>query len=197
MILHENNKSSFPGSFPKGFGRLFLFLFFLLFTSEILLAQYEYLLEFEELYPGCIDNEESTIYGGSYPNEWPKELNLPVFPGGGEVQLTRFVHSNIDYPDVMISDSDTTEIRLKGIVYVEVVIDRCGRATRQKIVNPVDELYDQEALRIMTNLPVFKPGSLDGERVKVALVVPVYFTRSTLPKKKQPEQEYNYEDYDW
>ena len=196
MIMRKNkknNKLSFLRSSQGRSKRFFLSLFFLFFVLGTLFAQYEYLAEFENLYPGCEDNEESIIFGGSYPNKWPKGLNLPVFPGGGDIQLTRYVNSNIDYPDVV--DFATRE-RAKGVVRVEVVIDRCGRATRQRLIESVDHLYDMEALRIMENLPVFKPGALDGERVKVALTIPVYFTRNTLPKKKHVE-EYNYEDYDW
>ena len=190
-IKKNKGKSQKPS---KGrFGRLFLSFFFLFFISGTLFSQYEYLLEFEDLYQGCVDDEESIIFGGIYPDKWPKNLNLPVFPGGGDVQMSRWVNANIDYPDVV--DYRTRE-RVKGIVYVEVVIDRCGRPTRQRIVDSVDELYDMEALRIMEGLPVFKPGSLNGERVKVALTIPVYFKRTTLIKKKKYD-EYNYDDYDW
>lgn len=185
-------------SFKKWKFIVFLNLFLLVFSGR-LFAQYDYLFEFEDLYPDCMDDEESTIYGGTYPNKWPKNLNLPVFPGGGDTQLSRFVHSNIEYPDIIDSitpgatpGAPDIEHRPKGVVYVEVVIDRCGRATRQRIVRPVLEEYDTEALRIMENLPVFKPGAIDGMRVKVALVIPVYFTRNT--KKKQP-RDYYYDDY--
>ncbi len=201
MKLQKNNKLNFGESSGRRSRRFLLALFFLSFASGKLLAQYDdyeeydsysYLKEYENLYPDCVDNEASIIFGGSYPEPWPGELNLPVFPGGGDIQLSRYVNSNIEYPDVV--DYHTRE-RVKGVVKVEVVIDRCGRATRQKLMNSVDELYDLEALRIMENLPVFKPGSLNGERVKVALIIPVYFNRTTLPKKEV--EEYNYDDYDW
>lgn len=163
-------------------------------------AQYEYLNEFEELYGDCIDNEESTIYGGNYPQKWPKGVRLPEFPGGGDVQFTRYVHANIEYPDVVdsVAPSQTpgvedTVYRAKGIVYVQIVIDRCGRSTRQEVVQSVNEAYDNEALRIMQNLPVFRAGAVNGERIKVALTVPVYFTRNRL---KPVPQEVDYDDID-
>ena len=194
MTIRKNNQQNFPGFSLRRLRRALLCLCFFLFASGTLFAQYDYLLEFEELYPGCVDDEESVIFGARYPNKWPSELNPPVFPGGGDIQLTRWVHSNIEYPDVV---DYVTRKRIKGVVYIEVVIDRCGRPTRQRVVNSVDELYDLEALRIMENLPVFKPGSINGERVKVALMIPVHFTRNTLPKRKDVEVEYNYDDYDW
>ncbi|MBO4805423.1 MAG: energy transducer TonB [Paludibacteraceae bacterium] len=162
-------------------------------------AQYEYLNEFEELYGDCIDDEESTIYGGSY-QKMPRDTRLPEFPGGGDVQFTRYVHSNIEYPDVIdsvvpsqVPGGEETVYRAKGIVYVQIVIDRCGRATRQEVVQSVNEAYDNEAMRIMQSLPVFRAGAYNGERVKIALVVPVYFTRNRL--KPQP-QEVDYYDYE-
>lgn len=164
------------------------------------LAQYEYLNEFDELYGDCIDDEESTIYGGTYSKKWPKDVRLPEFPGGGDVQFTRFVHANIEYPDVVDSvvpsqtpGGEDIIYRAKGVVYVQIVIDRCGHATRQEVVQSVNEAYDNEALRIMQSLPTFRAGALNGERIKVALTVPVYFTRNRL---KPVPQEVDYYDID-
>jgi len=191
MILLKNTKLNILEFFFKRFKGIFMFLFFLFFTTGTSFAQYDNLLEFERLYPDCVDNERNaTVYGGTYPQPWPKKLVLPEFPGGGEVQFTRFIYHNTEYPDVMETDS----VRLKGVVYVEVVIDRCGRATNQKVLQSVHPEYDAEALRILQNLPVFKPGSLDGVRVRVALTVPVYFTRNTMPRKKY-EDDYYYDGY--
>ena len=169
-----------------------LLIIFQLFVATHLVAQDPY-AQFEELYPGCIDNEESTIYGGTY-GKWPKELNLPEFPNGGDVQLIRFVHDNLEYPDVIESveyseDKKDSVVHLaKGTVAVQIVVDRCGKASRAEIIQSVNEAYDAEALRILSGLPTFKPGDLDGERVKVALIVPVHFSRSTMPPP--PESEY-------
>lgn len=170
-------------------------LCFLFFASGKLFAQ-DYLKQYEDLYQDCVDNEESITFGGIYPNPWPKNLNPPVFPGGGDIQLTRFVHSSLqdeDYPDVL--DFYTRE-RVKGTVYVEVVIDRCGRPTRQRVVNAVDAEYDEVALRIAKGLPIFKPGSLNGERVKVALTIPFHFLRNTLPPKRKKYSSYGSDDYE-
>jgi TonB family protein len=217
MILRKNNKRSFLISSTGRYKGLFLSLFILFFVSGKLLAQdyddgyyygqdyeqespndkYAYLKEFEVLYPNCFDNEYSIVFGGTYPQPWPKNLNPPVFPGGGDIQLTRFVHMNAqeNYPDVV--DYYTRE-RVKGTVHVEVVIDRCGKPSRQRVVKSVDELYDLEALRIAEGLPVFKPGSINGERVKVALIIPVHFIRNTMPpKKKYDYRDLNYDDIPW
>lgn len=165
------------------------------------------LAQFEDLYPGCVDNQESPIYGGTY-GKWPKELNLPEFPGGGDVQLTRYVYDNMEYPEVVESydtiaaTKEVVPVLAKGIVAVQVVIDRCGRPSRAEVIQSVNEAYDAEALRIVSGMPTFKPGDYMGERVKVALIVPVRFTRNKMPPP--PESEYgdywgdggdSYDDY--
>ena len=156
--------------------------------------------QYESLYPGCVDNQESTIYGGTY-GAWPKNLILPEFPDGGDVQFTRFIHSNLTYPEVVESYDSLTKqpVLAKGVVAVQIVIDRCGRATRQEIIQSVNDAYDEEALRIMNGLPVFKPGEMDGVRVKVAFIVPVKFSRSRpLPKTEEIidfDENYNFDDW--
>lgn len=171
--------------------RLRFTIFFSLFSLFHIAAQ-DY-SEFEELYPGCIDNQESKIYGGTY-GKMEQGLNLPEFPHGGDVELSRYVFNNMEYPEVIESygpspdGKDSIPILSKGIVAIQVVVDRCGKATRAEVIQSVNDAYDTEALRIMEGLPTFKPGDLDGERVKVALIIPVYFTRTKMPPP--PESEY-------
>ena len=160
--------------------------------SAVFLQAQDY-TEFEDLYPNCQDNYESKIYGGTYGN-WPEALNLPVFPHGGDIELTRYVRNNIEYPHVVesyeqsVDGKDSAEVLAKGIVAVQVVIDRCGRPSRVEVIQSVNDAYDEEALRIARGLPTFKPGDLYGERVKVALIIPFYFTRTKMPPP--PESEY-------
>ncbi len=149
--------------------------------------------EFEDLYPGCVDNQESEIFGGTY-SKWPAALNLPEFPHGGDVQLTRYIHDNMEYPyvvesyDTLPGQKEPVEVLAKGTVAVQVVIDRCGKPSRTEIIQSVNDAYDAEALRIVSGLPTFKPGDMYGERVKVALIIPVKFTRNAMPPP--PESEY-------
>ena len=177
--------------------RFLVILSFLAFTAVSHAANLE---QYESLYPGCVDNQESTIYGGTY-GAWPKDLVLPEFPGGGDVEFTRFIYNNLTYPEVVEAYDSVSKkpILAKGVVAVQIVIDRCGRATRQEIIQSVNDEYDEEALRIMNGLPVFKPGELDGVRVKVAFIVPVKFSKSKLPPKTEDiiefDENYNFDDW--
>ena len=155
---------------------------------------------FVNLYPGCEDNEASEIYDAQKKKPG---LILPIFPGGGEVEFSRYVFHHQQGIEVVDSvaagkgpDGGDLQYLLRGTVLVRVTIDRCGKAVNPEIIKGVCEEYDTEALEIMSDLPIFKPGELDGIRVKVALTVPVYYTRKH-PKPKRPEDEYYYADYSY
>ncbi len=156
--------------------------------------------QYENLYPGCVDAKESTIYGGTY-GSWPTGLNLPEFPDGGDVEFTQFIYNNLVYPEVVEAyDSLNNPILAKGTVAIQIVIDRCGRATRQEILQSVNDAYDEEAMRIMNGLPVFKPGDYQGKRVKVAYIVPINFNREKMPPVESDEviefdPDYNFDDW--
>ncbi len=175
-------------------------LFFISFCVCWVYAFAANLNEYDSLYVGCVDNQESTIYGGTY-GAWPQKLILPEFPGGGDVEFTRYIYNNIDYPEVVEAyDSLTNKpILARGVVAVQIVIDRCGRATRPEIIQSVNDEYDSAALGLMNNLPIFKPGELDGVRVKTAFIVPVKFSKTHLPNKEEEiidfGDDYNFDDW--
>ena len=144
--------------------------------------------EFVNLYPDCEDNEPSKIYE---PNEWPKGLRTPLFPNCGDIEFLRYIYDQLgkDYPDVVDSTVAATDdqpekvYRAKGVVMVHITVDRCGKAVNPVVMESVNDAYDKAALKLMEKLPIFKPGALDGVRVKVGMLVPVKFSRSHLPTK--------------
>jgi hypothetical protein len=156
----------------------------LAFNQKTEAQQFAYFDQYNSLYPDCHDDEMTDIHAVDEPF-----LEEPLFPGGGQVQMTRYVYFNTEYPNVAGPDGE----QLKGKVLVKTVIDRCGRATRAEVIQSLSDQQDAEALRIVQGFPIFKPGSLDGDRVKVAIVVPVYFTKTI--RSKAPETDSNQPSY--
>lgn len=94
---------------------------------------------------------------------------LPVFPGG-ETALTKFLSENIQYPKVAVDQKH------EGTVLVQFVIDAEGKINDAKVIgNPHPDL-DQEALRVVKQMPAWQPGLQDGKRVSVQFTLPVRFT---------------------
>lgn len=105
--------------------------------------------------------------------------NMPEFPGGGLPKLMEFIQQNVRYPQSALQS------KLEGRVIVQVVIDKDGSVTQPKIlrsINPVlstDNAFCEEALRIVSIMPKWKPGSQHEIPVKVKFTFPVRFTLPT------------------
>ena len=175
-----------------------LFVIISLLVCVNILAQTDRYL-YAPLYEGCVDDEPSPIYGGTY-NAYPKELIDAQFPGG-DVELSLFIHQNTERIEVYSGETDENgkALLVTGEVLVQFVIDRCGKPGNFQIIQSLTEEQDAEALRIMESLPIFKAASIDGIRVKSAYIAPVKFKWKHMPEP-EPEPEYNYDDYyydDW
>lgn len=148
------------------------------------------------LYQGCVDDEVSTIYGGSY-GAYPENFNDAQFPGG-DVELASYVYQNTNLVEVFSGekDIDGEPLLVTGKVIIQVVIDRCGKPGQFQIVQSLTEEQDAEAMRVVEGLPIFMSASIDGMRVKSAYHIPVSFNKPRRPPVKK-EEEYVEDDDDW
>lgn len=94
--------------------------------------------------------------------------DMPEFPGG-ELALRQWISSNVKYPVI------AAENGVQGRVYVTFVVDRDGSISNARIARGVDPSLDQEALRVVNNLPKWKPGKQRGKPVRVSYTVPINF----------------------
>lgn len=104
--------------------------------------------------------------------------NMPEFPGGMP-GLMEFIHRNIRYPQA------AKQSRLEGRIIVQVIIDKDGTVTQPIIlrsINPVlsvDTAFCEEALRIVSIMPKWKPGNQHGVNLKVRFTFPIKFESPT------------------
>ena len=100
--------------------------------------------------------------------------HMPEFPGGMP-KLMEFIRQNIQYPQT------AKRSKLEGRVIMQVVIDKDGTVTQPRIlrsVNPVlsaDAALCEEALRIVSIMPKWKPGRQHGVNLKVRYAFPIKF----------------------
>ncbi len=93
---------------------------------------------------------------------------MPEFPGS-MIALMDFIENNIQYP------VEAQKKGIRGRVAVQFIVDEDGCVIEPNIVRSVEPSLDEEALRIIKNLPKWKPGTLHGKAVKVKYTVPVAF----------------------
>ncbi|HBL75124.1 MAG: hypothetical protein A2W90_15175 [Bacteroidetes bacterium GWF2_42_66] len=93
---------------------------------------------------------------------------MPEFPGGIP-SLLKFINSSIKYPVI------AQENGIHGKVIITFVIDKTGEVTNVRVFRGIDQALDAEALRVVKNLPKWKPGKQNGKPVKVNYNVPINF----------------------
>lgn len=94
--------------------------------------------------------------------------NMPEFPGGNAA-LMQFLSKNIKYPTI------AQENGTQGRVIVQFVVNRDGSVVDPVVVRSVDPYLDKEALRVIGQMPKWKPGQQRGKAVRVKYTVPVMF----------------------
>lgn len=67
-------------------------------------------------------------------------------------------------------------MRIEGIVAVRFLIRKDGSVTDAKITKSVHPELDEEALRIVRLMPVWRPGLLNGKPANVYFTLPIRFS---------------------
>ena len=93
---------------------------------------------------------------------------MAQFKGGHEA-LIDYLLQNTRYP------AEAMKEEITGEVLVEFVVERNGMITNTKVIKSVAPSLDQEALRVVTNMPNWEPGTKNGLRMRSQLTIPINF----------------------
>ena len=83
--------------------------------------------------------------------------------------LREWVYKYLKYPERALLDGT------QGRVMVDFVIEKDGKVTNAKVTRGVSEELDAEALKVVSASPKWKPGRVDGEKVRTSMPIPVEF----------------------
>jgi protein TonB len=92
----------------------------------------------------------------------------PIFPGG-DAELIRYVAEHTKYPVI------AQESGIEGTVYIRFVVTKSGDVGQASVMRAVDPNLEEEALRVVKNLPRWSPGKNNGDPVNVWFIIPVKF----------------------
>ena len=93
---------------------------------------------------------------------------LPEFLGGVE-KLYEYLGNNINYPE------QAKDFSIQGKVFVQFVVWKDGTIKDIKVVKGAHKLLNKEALRVITNMPKWKPGKQRGVNVNARFTLPIKF----------------------
>ena len=95
--------------------------------------------------------------------------NKPAFEGGDANDFTKWVNSHIDYPQAAIDE------HLEGRVVLGFTVDKDGTVKDVKVLRGVNEVLDNEAVRVVSSSPKWEAASQNGNPVAVNYTFPVIF----------------------
>ena len=106
---------------------------------------------------------------GSEPMIYDYPEQMPEFPGGGHA-LDQFLVDNVRYP------VKAQEEGLYGKVYISFVVEMDGSISNIEIRRGQHEILNNEAIRVVKMMPIWKPGSVRGKTVRTRYTLPIVFT---------------------
>ncbi|HEY9113596.1 MAG TPA: TonB family protein [Bacteroidales bacterium] len=95
--------------------------------------------------------------------------SMPSFPGG-ELELMKYLNSNLKYPTM------AKEMGISGRVFLTFVVEKDGSVTDIQVLRGIGGGCDEEAIRVVKNMPKWIPGKQRNVPVRVRFNLPVKFT---------------------
>ena len=134
-------------------------------------------IQFKAKYtPPVIKPDAASSQPGNKASDEDKPLLVveqnPEYRGGYDAML-KFIKENIHYPD------EAKKSGVQGTVFVQYVITRTGKITNIKILRSIGSGCDEEAIRIVKEMPDWIPGKNNGKAVPVMFQIPIKFQLKT------------------
>ena len=103
---------------------------------------------------------------------------MPEFPGGMEA-LNTYLRNNIRYPQ------EAQKAGIQGRVIIQFIVSKDGSITDAEVVESVDPQLDAEGLRLIKNMPRWKPGMQKGQAIRVKQTLPIRFAFTKTSDKPE------------
>jgi periplasmic protein TonB len=104
---------------------------------------------------------DTTVF--SFVDEYPE------FPGGPD-SLRAFISSTTIYPRT------AADAGIQGQVALRIIISEEGRILNPVVLRGLGSGLDEEAVRIVSNMPRWDPGRINGVPVRVQIILPIMFS---------------------
>lgn len=104
---------------------------------------------------------------------------LPEFPGG-LAALRRYIFNYLIYPQ------DAIKRRIEGTVLCSFLITSTGQINDVEVLQGQTPEMDEEAIRVISRMPIWRPGIQKKKPVTVRYVMPIVFVLSNTGDLHQP-----------
>jgi TonB family protein len=115
--------------------------------------------------------EDSTFHADTTKKIFQIVQQQPQYPGG-YMALLDFLKKEKKYP------KEARRQGIEGDVKVSFVIGKDGNVSNVEVFEGVHPLLDAEAVRVIWNMPAWKPAMHKGKPVFVKYILPIKFKRN-------------------
>lgn len=100
--------------------------------------------------------------------------DIQVYPEfeGGMKAWAKFIQRNLRYPNA------AQEVDIQGKVFISFVIEKDGSVSNVTVLKGIGYGCDEEAVRVISKSPKWKPGRQNDQNVRVRYNMPLSFTIS-------------------
>ncbi|WP_343606510.1 TonB family protein [Fluviicola sp.] len=105
------------------------------------------------------NGKETTFYEHETPATFQK----------GRKSIVKYLKGHVRYPQVAVNN------HIEGKVYLQFVVSDKGIVTDVKVKRSAHPLLDEEAVRVISNMPKWKPATFEGKKINSTFSLPVSF----------------------
>ncbi len=99
-----------------------------------------------------------------------KKIDTPAQFPGGDKALQKYFSEKLHYPE------KAKKQKIEGRVYVKFTITRYGKIKNIKLIRSINYLIDNEAIKLIKEMPDWIPAKSKTEQVESEQILPVIFT---------------------
>ena len=85
-------------------------------------------------------------------------------------RIKKYIDEHLRYPEAALADS------VQDIVQVSFIVEKDGSTKDFEVIDEHHPALEAEAVRVLQQMPKWKPATQNGVKVRVEYVVPVKFT---------------------
>ena len=118
---------------------------------------------------GTNDSSVAEIGNDNEQTVYDQVEEMPEYPGGVSAMMA-FVQENMKYPEDAKIDGK------EGRVLCSFIIDKEGAVTEVRVARSSGtQSLDDEAVRVVSLMPKWEPGKVEGKPVRVRYIIPIVF----------------------
>lgn len=110
----------------------------------------------------------AVVLAGGISAQQKDKIVMAEYPGG-QKELQKYLEENIVYP------TDVRQLEISGEVVVEFFVERTGVITNINVVKGLHPDLDNEAKRVVKNMPNWRPARKNGVPARCKMSMPINF----------------------